>query len=189
MAGSIIRAEEDIFDLSRFELGDFKDDYNRVSAAERYLDAHSNVLGQTHLREATNPVRIYGNWLERPSVNSHGEVELWMPTPDYQNRRHGRPFRSLDKLPEGVVLGIDTKQVIDHQRFLHRPPSALGLGAVKVYGNVRSNYDLLEGERRHIPGRGFRFIEIGAIYYSDVGNTWQLGVFGKGFNRFTTAEK
>ena len=177
----------DIFDLSRFRLGEFRDTYERVSAAEQYLMENCNTLDIQNLSGAVNPVKLRAARLELPSVNSHGELELFVTTAGrkiYDSAKHHRtPFRSMPSLPEGVVLCIDTNHVFGFREMTDHP--YMLLNSIMVYGNVRKSLE----SRRHVPGYQPHFLEIGALSYSDIGNSWTHGVYGKNFKGTARAEE
>jgi len=105
-------ATADILDLRRFRTGDFGDDYERVTAAVRYL---------------------------------------------------------MD-----VCNEFDTKMIQWPNDIMTHPH--LFLSSAMIYGNVTDRLEV----KRHVPGSQPYFIDISAFSYSDVGNSWSLGVYGKG---------
>ena len=178
----------DVFDLSRFRRNEFRDQYERVSAAEGYLMQNCNRLDTQNMDGATNPIKLRCRYLEWPGVNSHGEVELWVTDADanlfdWKKHNHGTPFRSREHYPEGAVLCIDTQRVLSFHNIINHPH--LLLGSLMVYGNVRN----LQEAKRHIPEYHPHFIEFGAISYNDIGNSWTFGVYGKGFSETAKAEQ
>lgn len=177
----------DVFDLSRFSKEGFKDLFERVTAAEKYLWENCNKLDTQYMKQAINPIKLWCRHLEKPSMNSHGELEIWVTDAHAElfdwKKHYAIPLRSMDDIPKGAVLCIDTKHILD----LHtvRYHSVLFLTSITVYGNVRSARE----EKRYIPGDQTHFIEIGALSYSDVGNSWTSGVYGKGFRGTARSEQ
>lgn len=175
----------DIFDLRNFRIKEFPGAYERVSAAQKYLNERCNNVDIEHMERAANPVKLYCRHLEEPARNSHGELELWVTDADkvYDWKRNPAPMRSRDRVPRGAVLCIDTQHVLDFHEILHHP--YMFIQPVTLFGNVRKAGE----EGRYMPGYGTHFIEIGALSYSDIGNSWTLGVYGKGFREMAVAEE
>ena len=174
----VLKSEQeiiDLFDLSRFRgEGDL---YDRISAAEKHLRDNCNRLGTVRLSGAVSPIMLRCSPVEHPSINSHGELEVWVSDDrvfDWKSHIN-HPMRGMGSIPEGVHLCVDAKKVLPYDFESH----SLGSGWVTIYGNVRSAHE----EKRRVPGAE-HFIEIGAIAYSDVGHgdTGMVGIFGQGFH-------
>jgi len=159
-------------------------DYDSVHAVIDYLREGCNELDPTNLKGAVNPVRLSCLLIQGPDVNSHGELELWVANRHFDFKNMPRNFRNLgiSKCSEGVVLCIDTKRVLRCWDIGHHP--YLFLRDFDVYGNVK----ISGKEERHVPFGNF-FIEIGALSYMDIGNSWTGAVYGKGFNRSYVAQE
>ncbi len=179
----------DVFDLSGFakqETGHF----HKVFDAYKYLEESCNELDIQHMENAVNPVRLSCRRLQGPSVNSHGEVELWVTDATkelYNWEKHSQgSFRCMEYPPQGAVLCIDTQHILDLRGM--RQHSYMFFQSTDVYGNVRT----ARKAGRHVPGRfDQHFIEIGAIYYyvEPGGDYCVIGICGKGLNTSVRGEE
>ncbi|MBW2999829.1 hypothetical protein KY339_04090 [Candidatus Woesearchaeota archaeon] len=172
----IIKSEKeinDIFDLSRFHSETYGDLYDRIEVAKKHIEDNCNQLGTVDLSGAVNPIKLYCGDIESPNTNPDGEIEFWVAddrTFDSREFPTGTPIRDLDRLIDGVLLCIDRRNCLPDKGHPY-----FGLGPFTIYGNIRPT------NGKNVPRFLNHFIEVRAIYYSDVGNSWMFGVFGNGF--------
>ena len=167
---------EEILNLSKFNDRYFGNQWKKMQAVKDHLRENCNKLGTEKFSEAINPVRFNGNYFQRPSINSHGEIEFSMVDERVFNREQAPQvsLRQIDSTPEGIIFCVDTKNILSSIRDHHY----LGMQKFDIYGVIRSAREA----ERHIPGSEVYFFDVRAIDYSDVGNSWMSGVIGDGFH-------
>jgi len=179
-----IAEAEAFFDLSYFGANtivagikrDFTKDYwFGVLESSRYLHICSNRLGSKPLSEATNPVQTdsyYHSIIRGLYRNQNNQLELWLKDSrlcDW-NIKHPESIRSMEVVPEGLIPCIDTSGVFKNfeRRYFPAKPSFFGI--VKPVT-----------EDLKLPKNITHYIDLRAITYSELGNGWMSGTFGKGF--------
>ncbi len=165
---------EAFFDLSRFrEKGDV---YALIDKVRTHLYDGSNSLGSKPLSEAMNPVWLNGShqiWEHTP-LDSKAPLQFWY----YDQRLFDAektqkvPIGSLDRVPEGFVLCVDTAGVL-RGGMIDRGNRESAPRNFGIFGNVR----LLEDKVLRAKGVT-HFVDIGAVTYHD--SNYMNGVYGRG---------
>ncbi len=165
-----------VFDLKRFNSPEFGSIHGKISAVSNYLGENCNRLGSRPLSEAANPVWLdsYFDILEDSLVGPDTGADLWVYSKRLFDSKKGleKPIGDLEKIPEGLILCMDTNGVFKSAQF---HCERCYWGSFGIYGIVRETEDevLLSKGVSH-------FIEIGAVSYQGYEHMW--GEFGRGFN-------
>jgi len=170
---------ESVFDLERFNSPELGDIHEKIVAASDYLHENCNRLGSRLLSGAINPVEFssYHHILEDSLVDFNGNADFWAYDERLFDSKKGleKPIKDLEKIPEGLILCMDTKRIFRSAQFHCKEYS----GRFWIYGILKSTDDenLLSKGVNH-------FIEIGAINYHGGHHMW--GVFGKDFEELAS---
>jgi len=173
-----IEEAEAALDLTRFSGPKFKTIHDEIVEASNHLYNTCNLLGSKPLSEVANPVVVHpANYRLLEQLSSEwNKPEFWM----YDERlfdgknKPNVPIRSLEVIPEGFILCVDTEKVIRFAKGeYHR--SILPEGHL-MYGIVKplSDESLIRRGVTH-------FVDIRAISCHDSNHWW--GVYGKRFSK------